>query len=420
MVRKSEKPSSFKVVLQKNYGLYTAGSTISLFGMWAHKLAAAWLAWDLTGSSFWVGAVAFAELVPTLILTPFAGVLAERYDRLRLTTFSQICGLVQSSVLGWMALSGQFSEYRDVYWLVAWSAFLGVVWSVNTAARLSVVPNLVVRDDVPSAVALNSAIFNLARVIGPAMGGWMIAIWGLGEAFLFNAVTYIFFIVALIFVRPVRDDRRPRTGVGIFIQAADGIRYATKHPGIGPMLVLLTAMAIGGKSLLELMPEFADHVFKVGKVGLGYLTATAGAGGLLAAIWLTARGRVEGLTVITISALAVTAVAVFSFVATDWFPLALVSVFLLGVTGICGGTTTQTLMQHAVDESVRGRVMSLYGMIHRGAPALGALLMGAMAELIGIRFAVAVGGFFCVAVWIWLAPRTLEIRNILEADKAIN
>ena len=103
-----------------------------------------------------------------------------------------------------MALAGKFTEYSDVYWLVAWSAFLGIVWSINTAARLSVVPNLVRRDDVPSAVALNSAIFNLARVIGPAMGGWIIAIWGIGEAFLFNSATYIFFIISLVFVRPVR------------------------------------------------------------------------------------------------------------------------------------------------------------------------------------------------------------------------
>ena len=408
------KPQAFKVVLQKNYGLYTAGSTISLFGMWAHKLAAAWLAWDLTGSSFWVGFVAFAELIPTLILMPFAGVLAERYDRLRLTIFSQICGMAQSFALGWMALTGKFTEYSDVYWLVGWSAFLGIVWSINTAARLSVVPNLVRRDDVPSAVALNSAIFNLARVMGPAMGGWMIAIWGIGEAFLFNSATYIFFIISLVFVKPVRDDRRPASGVGVFVQAADGIRYATRHPGIGPMLILLTAMAIGGKSLLELMPEFADQVFNVGKLGLGYLTAMAGAGGLVAAIWLTARGRVEGLTVITISALLISATAVFAFVITDWFPLALGAVFLLGVTGICGGTTTQTLMQHAVDESVRGRVLSLYGMIHRGAPALGAILMGGLAELIGIRVAVATGGLLCVAVWLWLVPKTSLLREALE------
>ena len=417
MAAPSQKPSAFRVALQKNYGLYTAGSTISLFGMWAHKLAAAWLAWDLTESSFWVGAVAFSELIPTLILTPFAGVLAERYNRLRLTMISQICGMLQSCALGWMVLTGKFSDYADVYWLIGWTAFLGIVWSVNTAARLSVVPNLVTREDVPSAVAMNSAIFNLARVIGPAMGGWMIAVWGVGEAFLFNSVTYIFFIVALIFIRPVRDDRRPASGVGVFMQAADGIRYAARHPGIGPMLVLLTAMAIGGKSLLELMPEFADHVFNVGKVGLGYLTATAGAGGLVAAIWLTARGRVEGLTGITIAALLASATAVFAFVATDWFPVALAAVFLLGVTGICGGTTTQTLMQHAVDESVRGRVMSLYGMIHRGAPALGALAMGALAELTGIRVAVAMGGVFCVAVWIWMAPKTGRLRDILEAEK---
>ena len=255
---RTKKPVAFRVIMQKNYGLYTAGSTISLFGMWAHKLATAWLAWELTKSSFWVGLVAFSELVPTLLLTPFAGVLVERYDRLRLIRISQFCGMIQSLALALMVLTGQMSEYHDIYWLIVWTVFLGIVWSLNTAARLSVVPNLVLRDDVPSAVAMNSAIFNLARVIGPALGGWLIFRGGVGEAFLFNSVTYIFFIIALFLIKPVRDDRRPATGRSIISQAADGIHYASHHPGIGPLLVVLIAMALGGKSLLELMPEFVD------------------------------------------------------------------------------------------------------------------------------------------------------------------
>ena len=414
---RTKKPVAFRIIMQKNYGLYTAGSTISLFGMWAHKLATAWLAWELTESSFWVGLVAFSELIPTLLLTPFAGVLVERYDRLRMIRISQFCGMIQSLALALMVLTGQMKEYNDIYWLVGWTAFLGVVWSLNTAARLSVVPNLVVREDVPSAVAMNSAIFNLARVIGPALGGWLIFAGGVGEAFLFNSVSYIFFIVALSMIKPVRDDRRPTAERGIMTQAIDGIRYASNHPGIGPMLIVLMAMALGGKSLLELLPEFVDKVFYVGEVGLGYLFSAAGAGGLFAAIWLTVRGRVEGLTTISIAALLATAIAVLSFVITEWFFIALISVFLLGVTGICGGTSTQTLMQHAVDETVRGRVMSLYGMINRGAPALGALAMGALAEVLGIRIAVAVGSAVCILVWIWALPKRSYLRGILEAKQ---
>lgn len=414
---RTKKPVAFRVIMQKNYGLYTAGSTISLFGMWAHKLATAWLAWELTKSSFWVGLVAFSELVPTLLLTPFAGVLVERYDRLRLIRISQFCGMIQSLALALMVLTGQMSEYHDIYWLIVWTVFLGIVWSLNTAARLSVVPNLVLRDDVPSAVAMNSAIFNLARVIGPALGGWLIFRGGVGEAFLFNSVTYIFFIIALFLIKPVRDDRRPATGRSIISQAADGIHYASHHPGIGPLLVVLIAMALGGKSLLELMPEFVDKVFHTGEVGLGYLFSAAGAGGLFAAVWLTARGRVEGLTTISIGALFATAIAVFSFVITESFFVALISVFLLGVTGICGGTSTQTLMQHAVDENLRGRVMSLYGMINRGAPALGALAMGAIAEVFGIRYAVAIGSAVCILVWIWVLPKTSALRSILETKQ---
>ena len=151
------------------------------------------------------------------------------------------------------------------------------------------------------------------------------------------------------------------------------------------MLLMLIAIALGGKATLELLPEFADHIFQRGTSGLAEMTVAAGVGALIAAVWLAGRGRVEGLTRLVGFAVLAAAIAVIGFAASDWFPLALASIALLGAAGVIGGTGTQTLMQHAVDGGMRGRVMSLYGVVHRGGPAVGALAMGALADLISIR-----------------------------------
>lgn len=410
------KPGIISVLSQWNYGVYTAGSTISLFGMWAHKLAAAWLAWELTHSSFWVGMVAFADLIPTLFLTPFAGVLADRYDRRHLAIISQVMGMAQALVLGWMYLDGQFAAAGDVWWLVGWTLFLGVAWALNTAARLSMVPNLVEHAFIPPAVALNSAIFNLGRVVGPPVGAWIIYEWSIGIAFIFNAATFVFFIAALLVIRAVRTEEKPAAGAGMLVQLKEGIGHAINHPGLGPALVLLIAMAMGGKALFEVLPEFAAEVFNRDVIGLGEMTGASGLGGLIAAIVLAQRGPVQGLTRITIFALLVTGLCIFGFVATAWYPLAVLSCFVLGITGIYGGTATQILMQHAVDGSMRGRVMSLYGVIHRGAPAVGALAMGAAAEWVGIRWGVALGGVLCLVTWLWMLGRSKTASAALEKE----
>ncbi|MDC0033517.1 MFS transporter [Alphaproteobacteria bacterium] len=414
MAKYSDSTGRYAVLLQYHYGLYTAGSTVSLFGMWAHKLAVAWLAWELTQSSFWVAAVAFSELVPTLVVTPYAGVIADRHDRRLITLVSQLCGMGQALLLGWLMLTGRLTEAVDVWWLIGLSGFLGVIWSFNTAARLSMVPNLVEQRFIAPAIALNSAIYNLARIVGPALAGIIMAHWGVGEAFLFNALTFTVFIATLLIVRQVRTEEGRRGPGGAFAQSIEGLAYARGHTGIRPMLIILLGFAIGGKSVLELLPEFADDIFGRGTQGLAELTVAAGIGALIASLWLAGRGTMKGLTGLVVAALLAVALAVSGFVVTDWFPLAIGSMALLGAAGVIGGTGTQTLMQHVVDGSMRGRVMSLYGLIHRGGPAVGAMAMGAIAELVGIRLAVAGGAILCIALWLWMIGRQQQTASVLE------
>jgi len=279
------------------------------------------------------------------------------------------------------------------------------------------VPNLVEHRYVVPAIAFNSAIYNLARIVGPALAGFIMARWGVGEAFLFNALTFVAFIVSLLMVRQVRAEEGRRGSGGAFAQSIEGLSYARRHEGIRPMLIMLVAFAIGGKSVLEILPEFADHIFGRGTEGLAAMTAAAGTGALAASLWLAGRGTVRGLTGIVVGALLAVALAVAGFVATAWFPLALASMALLGAGGVIGGTGTQTLMQNVVDGGMRGRVMSLYGLVHRGGPAVGALAMGAAADLIGVRSAVACGAVLCVSLWLWMMLRRKQTAAVLEIQK---
>jgi len=410
MAGSDESSNAFAALRQRNYGLYMLGSTVSLVGLWVQRIAIGWVTWELTHSATWLGLVAFADLFPIVLLTPLAGVVADRYDRLRITILSQYLGMAQAVLLAVLTLTGHVT----IWWLLGLSLFVGVVWSFNTAARLSMIPNLVEQRYIPSAVALNAAAFNVARFIGPAVAGTIMAVWGAGEAFALNALTFIVFIVALTKMRLINVETGGRARGGVLAQAFDGIGYARHHPGIGPILLLLIAMAVGVKPMLELLPGFADEVFHRGVQGLAQLTAAAGLGALITALWLAQRGRMTGLTRIAMLALGMSGAAIAAFTATDWYPLGLAACFCFGVTITMAGTATQSLMQNAVDGHVRGRVMSLYGLVYRGAPALGALIMGAAADLVGLRWAMASGGVICVATLVWIARRRAGVTRALE------
>ena len=386
------------------------GAGIALVGMWAQRIAVAWLAWELTKSTTWLGLIAFADLFPTIILTPIAGVIADRMDRRKLSLISQFAAFLQAIVLTVLV-------YTD--WIGIWSLFfltflLGIAMAYATAARLAMVPNLMEAEHVPSALASDAAIYNSARVVGPMLAAALIAFVGIAGAFLVNCLTYVVFLVCLMKIRLVRNESRGRTG-GMLAQTLEGMRYAAKHPGIGPMLIVLTALAISVKPFLDLLPGLADNVFNSGVNGFAQLAAAGGTGAVLCAIWFALRGRIEGLTFITLSALIVGPLGIVLMCISDMFWLGLIGSFISGSSITLTGTGVQTLMQHSVDGAIRGRVLSLYGMLHRGVPALGALLMGIMGDQIGLQ-ATLIGGalIFCVPVFFWVLLRWRRLRSALE------
>ncbi len=400
------------VLSQRNFRIYELGNVLSLLGMWAQRIAVGWLAWTMTHSGTWLGMIAFADLFPTIILTPLAGILADRFDRLRMLVIFQGLAMVQAVALCVLTVL----DLIDIWSLLGLTFFLGTSTAFSAGIRLAVIPNLVERKDLTSAIAVNSAAFNISRFTGPAVGGVILSLWDASAAFAFNAVSFLFFMVALLQIKLVEWEPKRRSRGSMFSDAVEALRYVRTHPGIGPMLLLITALAFSVKPFLELLPGVSDAVFDRGPEGLALLAAAVGLGAVSAALWLAQRGTVMGLTHVTIASIFVSGAALLAFVATDMFWFALPFACIAGAAMSVGGNGTQTVMQNAVDGAMRGRVMSLYAVTFRGGPALGALFMGYLSDYIGLRLALATGGVFCFIAGAWIARQAASITAASEGN----
>lgn len=394
----------------RNYTIYTAGSAVALVGLWVQRLGVGWLTWELTHSGFWLGAIAFADLFPAVVVTPFAGVLTDRLDRLRLAFLCQALSLAQTLLLFALATAGLI----EIFSLLGLTVFLGAVRAVYMPVRLSLVPSLVKPDDVPTAVAISSLIFNLARFVGPAVAGLVVTAWGVAPTFAFYGVATAVFLLALAVIRipPVRAAARPRRGM--LSEIAEGIGYTVRHPAIRPLLLLMLAVSLLARPVGELFPGFADVVFARGATGLAWLTSAVGLGAIAGGVWLAKRGRAGGLLIIALVGAAGCAVSLLLFTATDIFWVAVAASAVFGGAMVSSAIATQTLILGAVDDEVRGRVLSLYGVIFRGGPAVGSLLMGALSGPFGLRWPLAVGGLFCLLAAAMVWPRRKRMIVLLE------
>src|SRR4051794_6841882 len=272
----------------RNYRLFAAGNAISLIGTWLQRVAVGWLAWQLTHSGAWLGLVAFADLFPTVLLSPWAGALADRRDRVRVIWVSQVVAMTQATLLALLTGFGIIT----IWSLFALAVLLGMANAVNQPARLALIPSLVDRANLASAVAINSIIFNGARFIGPALAGIVIAEGSIALAFAVNAVSFIVFMIALLGVR-VAPEGVGAAGRTLFADTFAGYAYAARHPGIGPVLLLMTATAFFARGFSELLPGFADAVFGRGAQGLAWLTAMVGLGAVAGGLFMARRSRLE-------------------------------------------------------------------------------------------------------------------------------
>jgi MFS family permease len=405
--------NAVRVLHIRNYRVYTAGNAISLIGSWMQRFSVGWLAWELSHSPTWLGIVAVADLMPTLLLSPLAGVLADRLDRVRLVGLTQILAMAQAALLALLTYSGAIT----IESLLALTLVLGIVNAVNQPARLALIPNLVDRASLPSAVAINALIFNGARFVGPALTGPIVYHGGVALAFALNSLTYLAFIAALTQVRLAPDAHPASARRHEFLSdTLAGYTYALHHPGIGPIIFLFAVTSLSIRGFVELFPGFADLVFGTGPIGLSWLVATLGLGAVTGGLWMVRRPSIQGLTSLIIWHVLLVALSVLGFTATANYWFALVCVFVCGFSLITTGISAQTLVQSTVDPAMRGRVMALYGMLFRGGPALNALILGWLASLFGLRLSVAAGAVVCVAYWTWARSRQGMMERALEAE----
>lgn len=392
------------------YRHYTIGNATSLIGMWVQRLAIGWLAWQITGSGTWLGLLALCELIPTVLLSPAVGVLADRVDRRRLIIATQSLLLVQSLTAFALVVTGLIT----IGWLLALALVLGTVTAFGQPARLALVPELVPRPDVPAAVALNASLFNLARFAGPAIAAPLLATGDGSAAFAAYPLTLILFLVQLVRlkippVEPEPDAISAATGrdgtaggtatvrPGFIAAFRDGICYAARHPGLGPLLALLCFACLGARALPELLPALADGHFGAGAAGYAAFTAAVGIGALTAGLWMATgageRRLVRIAAVATLLGAAGTAIAA----TAPSEPVAIAGLGLLGFAITANGVSIQTLIQLHARPDRRGRVIGLYLVIIRGVPALGALAMGAAADLVGITWPLLIGAAIAAA-----------------------
>ncbi len=336
-------------------------------------------------------------------------------DPLKLLRLVQVAAVAQA--FGLTAVT--WLDLVTVEWLLAFALMRGLIIAFNRPPRMTVIYNIVGRDTLSSAIALNSMIFNSSRFIGPALGGAIVALWGAGYAFLFNGLSYLAFIVVLFALRlpPVKVERRERRG--IVAETLEGVRYAAGHSGIAMGLVILLLISLFARPFTELLPGIASAVFGRGVDGYSTLLAFHGVGAMAGGYWLAQRGGVRGLAMIMIVHLLVIAAALLVFATAANFWLALPLMAVTGWAFVVQGVAVQTLLQTSVDPEYRGRVMASYGIVARGAPALGALAMGGLSVYLGLMGPVAGGAALCLLLWGWAVLSRKSMARALERDPSL-
>jgi MFS family permease len=382
----------FRALRHRNYRLFFSGQIISLVGTWMQSIAQSWLVYQLTGSSLLLGLVGFAGQIPVFLFASLGGVFADRHSRYRIVIATQTASMLLAFILSALTLL----KHIQVWEIMLLATSLGVVNAFDIPARQSFIVEMVNSEDLINAIALNSAMFNGARILGPAIAGVTVAAIGEGWCFFANGVSYIAVIVGLLLMK-VTPRERGRQVASRLESIIEGFRFVLHTGPIRALLLLLGLVSVTGMPYAVLMPIFADKILHVGARGLGLLMGSTGVGALAATLMLAARREVRGLGrwVIYASSGFGASLILFSFSRS-----LLLSILLLlpaGFSMLLQMSSSNTLIQTMVPDALRGRVMAVYSMMFMGMAPFGALLAGAIANRLGAPFTVALGGATCIA-----------------------
>jgi len=406
--------SGWRLVLRtlryRNFRLFFGGQAISLIGTWMQQIAVSWLVYRLTNSALLLGVVGFAGQIPTFILTPFAGVLADRWNRHRILVITQTLAMIQALILALLTLTKAISVEQ----IIVLSTFLGLINALDIPTRQSFIVNMVEkREDLGSAIALNSSMVNATRLLGPSIAGLLIALVGEGVCFLLNGLSYLGVIAALLAMNlpPKKVEIQPPH---VLQGLKEGFTYAFGFAPIRAVLLLLGLISLMGTPYSILMPIFATNVLHGGSYALGFLMTFSGLGALTGALYLASRKSVLGLGKWIALASGLFGIGLIAFSRSRTLWLSLLFIALAGFGMMVQMASSNTILQTIVDEDKRGRVMSFYTMAFMGMAPFGSLLAGSLASKIGAANTLMLGGISCILGALVFASKLPALREMVR------
>lgn len=392
----------------RNYRLFFSGQSISLIGTWMTRVATGWLVYRLTGSAWLLGVVGFAGQFPTFLLAPFAGVWIDRMDRHKILVVTQVLAMLQSFALAVLTLG----NWITVWEIIALGAFQGLINAFDMPARQAFVVEMVEnKEDLGNAIALNSSMVNMARLVGPSLAGIVIAVAGEGYCFLIDGFSYIAVIISLLLMTIILKERTVSARQNMLSELREGWQYVARSQPIRSVLLLLALVSLVGMPYTVLMPVFAGEILHGGPHTLGFLMGATGVGALVGAVVLAARRSVLGLGRLIVIAASCFGGGLIAFSTSRVFPLSMVLLFITGYGMMTQMASTNTILQTIVKDQQRGRVMSYYTMAFVGMAPFGSILAGAMANGMGAPNTLLIGGICCCAGAALFALRLPEIRK---------
>jgi MFS family permease len=382
----------FRSLKHRNFRLFMGGQIISLVGTWMQTIAEAWLIYRLTGSSVLLGLLGFVSQIPIFLLSPIGGLAADRWPRRRVVITTQVASMLLAFTLATLTLTKRI----NVWEIIVLATLLGVVNAFDVPARQSFLIEMAGREDLLNAIALNSSMFNGARVAGPAVAGLLVAWIGEGWCFLLNGVSY-FAVLAGLFMMRIEKSQVAHDGSSPIEKLREGFRFVRHAAPIRTLLLLLGVVSFMGLPFSVLVPIFADRILHGGASAYGNLMGAVGLGAMFGALALAMRQELRGLgNIVSYSAIGL-GVSLTLFGASRWYFVSLAALALAGFTMMMQFTSTNTLIQAMVPDQLRGRVMSLYSMMFLGMSPLGWLLAGAIADRVGAPITVVLGGVASLA-----------------------
>lgn len=399
----------FRTLRYRNFRLFFSGQSISLIGTWMQYIAMSWLVYRMTNSAFMLGVVGFSSQIPTFILSPFTGVLADRFNRHKILIITQMLAMLQAFMLAILTMTGHIA----VWHIISLGIFLGCVNSLDIPARHSFILEMIEeKENLGNAIALNSMMFNMARLIGPLVAGILIAITGEAVCFLINGITYFAVIASLLAMELDGRKNEKHGNYNMFKDLKEGFDYAFGFVPIRAILFLLGIISLVGMSYAILMPVFARDILHGGPHTLGFLMGAVGIGSLIATVYLASRKNILtlGRMLPTSAGIFGLGLVLFSFSRNLWFCLLLL--FFAGFGMMVQMAASNTILQTIVEDDKRGRVMSLYTMAFMGMAPFGSLLGGFLASSIGASNTLIMSGLLCILAAIIFASKLPYLRKM--------